>query len=62
MQSTLYSFQILMKHQFSQQICEKSLNINFHENPYRGSRIIPCGWTDGHDKSNSRFLQFCERA
>jgi hypothetical protein len=20
------------------------------------------GWTDGHDETNSRFLQFCERA
>jgi hypothetical protein len=35
-----------MKHQFSQQIYEESLNIKFHENPYSGSRIISRGQTD----------------
>ena len=27
-----------------------------------GSRVVPCGRTDGHDEANSRFSQFCERA
>ena len=28
----------------------------FHENPSNGSRVTPCGQTDGYDKSNSRFF------
>jgi len=31
-----------------------------------GSRVVPYGrtggWTDRHDKDNSRFSQYCERA
>jgi len=34
-----------MKLQFSQQICEESLNIKFHENPCSGSQIVSCGRT-----------------
>jgi len=26
------------------------------------SRVVPCGWTDRHDETNSRFWQFCEPA
>jgi hypothetical protein len=44
----------------------KPSNIKFHENPSRGSRVDPCGLTDGqtdiHDEANSRFSQFRERA
>jgi hypothetical protein len=36
-----------MKLEFSGQIFEKSSNIEFHENPPSGSRVIPCGQTDG---------------
>jgi hypothetical protein len=36
-----------MKFEFSGQIFEKSSNIEFHENPSSGSRVIPCGQTDG---------------
>jgi hypothetical protein len=49
-----------MKLEFSGQFFEKYVHINFHENPFSGSRVVPCGWTDGHDKANSRFTQFCE--
>jgi hypothetical protein len=31
---------------FSRQIFEKCSNIRFHENPYSGSWIVPCGQTD----------------
>jgi len=31
-----------MKLEFSPQIFEKSSNIKFHENPSRGSRVVPC--------------------
>jgi hypothetical protein len=51
-----------MKHEFSLQILEKSSNIKFRENPFSGSRVVPCGQTDRHDEANSRFLKFCERA
>jgi len=27
-----------------------------------GSRVDPCGWTDGHDEANCLFSQFCECA
>jgi len=64
MQTTRYYCHILMKFEFSQQIFEKSSNIKLHENPSFGSRIVPCGQTDGrtnkHDDANSRFSQFCD--
>jgi len=46
MLSTSYSCQILMKLEFSQQIFEKSSNIKFHEEPFSGSRAVPCGRMD----------------
>ena len=53
-----------MKIEFSQQIFEKKkrLNTKFHQNPSSGSRVVPCGQTDGHDEASSRFPQFSERA
>ena len=35
-----------MKLEFSRQIFEKYSNIKFHENPFIGSRVVPCGRTD----------------
>jgi len=46
-QSTAYSCQILMEHEFSRQIFGKHSNIKFHENPSTGSPVVPCGRTDG---------------
>jgi hypothetical protein len=43
-----------MKSEFSWQIFEKYSNIKFRENPSSGSRVVPCGQTDGHDEANSR--------
>jgi hypothetical protein len=40
----------------------KILNTKFHENPFNGSRVVPCGRTDRRDEDNSRFSQFCKRA
>jgi hypothetical protein len=37
-----------MKLEFSRQIFEKYSNVITHENPSSGSRIVPCGRTDGH--------------
>ena len=45
--STRYNCQILMNLEFSWQIFEKYSSINFHENPISGSRVVPCGRTDG---------------
>jgi hypothetical protein len=42
-----HSCPILMKIEFSSQIFEKYSNIEFHENPSRGSWIVACGQTDG---------------
>jgi hypothetical protein len=36
-----------MKLEFSRQIFGKSLNIKFHQNTSSGSRVVPCGQTDG---------------
>jgi hypothetical protein len=66
MQRTLYSSQLLLELEFSQQIFEKSSNIKFHGEPNSGSRIIPCGQTDGQKDARyegySVFSQFCKRA
>ena len=43
-----------MKLEFSRQIFEKYSKIKFHEDPPRGTRIIPCEWTDGHDEAKCR--------
>ena len=53
-----YCCQILMKLEFSRQIFEKYSNIKFHENPYSGNRVVPCGQTDRHDEANSRFTHY----
>ena len=41
---------------------EKYSDIELDENPSSGSRVVPCGETDRHDKANSHFSKFCERA
>jgi hypothetical protein len=54
-QSARYSCQILMKLEFSRQFFEKILKYQICENPSSGSRVVPCGQTDGHDEANSRL-------
>jgi len=36
-----------MKLEFSRHIFEKPVNIKFYGNTSSGSRVVPCGWTDG---------------
>jgi len=36
-----------MKRDFSGNFLKKYIKIKFHENPSIGSRVVPCGWTDG---------------
>jgi len=65
-----YFCPVLIKIKFFGQIFDKYSNIEFHENPSGGSRVVPYGQTDGrtdgrtdrHDEANSRFSQFCGRA
>jgi hypothetical protein len=45
-ESACYSFQIVIKPEFSRQLFEKYSDIKFHENPSIGSRVDPCGRTD----------------
>jgi hypothetical protein len=64
--NTRYYCRSLIKLEFSGQIFEKSSNIKLHQNPSSGSRVYPCGWTDGqtdgHEEASSHFSQLCERA
>jgi hypothetical protein len=54
----------LIKLEFYQHIFENYPNIKFHENLSSGSRVVPCGRTNGqtdrYDEVNS-FSQFCEK-
>jgi hypothetical protein len=44
-----------MKLEFFRQVFKKYSNIKFHEYLSSGSRVVPSGWTDGHDEPNSPF-------
>jgi len=47
MYSTRYSCTILVELKFSGQIFEQTFITKFHENPPSGSRVVPCGRTNG---------------
>ena len=32
------------------------------KNPSGARQVVPCGWTDGHDETNSHFSYNCENA
>jgi len=58
-----------MKLEFSRQIFEKYSNIIFNENPFLGSRVVPCGQTDGRTDGRTdmtklivSFSWYCERS
>jgi hypothetical protein len=51
---------ILKKIELSGQILKKNSQTSNYIRS-NGSRILPCGQTDRHDKANSRLPQFCER-
>ena len=55
---TSYYCQILIKTEYSPQIFGKYSNINFHENPSSGSRVVPCGRTGRQtDRQTDRQTQ-----
>ena len=58
MESALYSCPILMKLEYSRQILEKSSNTKFHENPSSGSRVFPCGRTEGRTDMRKLIVAF----
>jgi len=47
-----------VKLEFSRQIFEKYSNINFHENPSKGSRDVSCGRTDRQTDITGLILAF----
>jgi hypothetical protein len=63
MQSTHYSSQILMKHDFFQQILEKTRKGNLVEIRPVGAELFHAdGRTDRHNEANRRVLCFKNRA
>jgi len=45
MQSSHYSYKILIKLQFSWQLFKKSWNNKFNKNSSCRNQAVPCGWT-----------------
>jgi hypothetical protein len=50
-----------MKLEIFGQIFEKYSNIEFYENRFSESWVVPWERTDRHDDAKSRFSQYCER-
>jgi hypothetical protein len=57
MYSTRYFCRSLMKLEFSGQIFEKVSNIKFHQSPCSGSRVVPCGQTDGRTDGRTGMMK-----
>jgi hypothetical protein len=53
---------ILIKLEFFRQIFEKGTNIKFYQNSYSGSRVVPCGITDGRIDMSKLIVAFCNSA
>ena len=63
MQSIRCSFNIVTKLEFSRYICEKYLNMKFHEIRLVGTELFHAdGQTDRHDEDNIRCSHICESA
>jgi len=58
MYSTAYSYQILMKVEFSRQTFEESSGTKLHENPFRGGLVFPCEWTDNRTDMTKLIAHF----
>jgi hypothetical protein len=51
-----------MNLQLPRAIFVKYSKMKFYKNPSSGSRDVPWGQTDGHEKADSRRSQFCDIA
>jgi hypothetical protein len=49
---------ILIKLEFSRRIFEKSTNINFHQNPSSGSRVVSSGRAGGRTDMTKLIVAF----
>jgi hypothetical protein len=49
----------LMKREFFKRFFEKYSNGQFHQNPSSGSRVVPCGRTDGRTYMTELIIAFC---
>jgi hypothetical protein len=58
MQNIRYSCQVLMKLEFARKFLETYLNIKFHENQSRKSRVVPFGQSDRCGEANTCFRNF----
>jgi len=47
-----------MKLEFYRQIFEKYLHTKFSENPFSGSRVVPCRRTDGQTNMTNLMVAF----
>jgi len=47
-----------MKFESSRHISKNTQNIKFHENPSSGSRVVPCGRTDGQTEVRKLIISF----
>jgi hypothetical protein len=51
-----------MELEFSSQIFENIPNIEFHQNPSKGSRVVPCRRTDVRTEMTKLIVAFCNFA
>jgi hypothetical protein len=49
-----------MKLEFFDWFWKKRLNIKFHQNPFSGSRVVPCGQIDRQDEAVVAFRSFAK--
>jgi hypothetical protein len=56
--NTRSSYQIIKNLEFSRPFFEKYSNIELNENPFSGSRVVPCGRTDGRTEMTKLTVAF----
>jgi hypothetical protein len=51
-----------MKLELSRNVFEKISYTKFQQNPSGGSRVVPCGWTEGRTDVTKLTVAFCNFA